>query len=422
MVGEAGNLRQLDWSEFVVPDTPRLAAEPLDPKSPAVIGYTSGTTGKPKGAVLTHIGFLCMGGKEVKQLLDMRPDETLLWVTDWGWAVLPLWPMIGVPLLGGTAVTFEGAPAWPDSNRLWKIVEVESVNIFGMAATAARIFARDADCVPGEYDLSSLRVLGSTGEPWNESPWAWYFREVGGGKLPIINLCGGTEVTGCFLGTSVVEEIPPCSLGRPAPGMATAAYDADGVEVEPPGGGFLVCKQPWPGMTNGLWQAPERYIETYWSTYDDVWFHGDWAEIDAHGVWSVTGRVDDTIKVSGRRTGPAEIESALVSHPAVREAAVIGIPDENTGESILAFVVLGDATLDDALVGELRAHVTASVGNGAAPRTVLAVPDLPKTRSAKVVRSTIKAVFLGTGEGTDRSVIENPEALEHIHELGAARR
>ncbi|HEX7167425.1 MAG TPA: AMP-binding protein, partial [Acidimicrobiales bacterium] len=263
------------------------------------------------------------------------------------------------------------------------------------------------------HDLSALRVLGSTGEPWNERPWWWYFEVVGAGRCPVINISGGTEVGACFLTPHPVEPIKPMSLGGPALGMAIDVFDDDGHPLRG-GVGELVCTKPWPGMTRGLYKDPDRYIETYWSTYEGVWRHGDWASIDADGEWFLHGRSDDTIKVAGKRLGPAEVESVLVSHPAVVEAAAVGIPDDVKGEALWAFAVVAPGTAPtEELRAELVALVAEKLGSSFRPAAVKFTTALPKTRNAKVLRRAIRATVVGSDAG-DLSSLEDPSTIDAV--------
>ena len=264
-----------------------------------------------------------------------------------------------------------------------------------------------------KHDLSSLRFLGSTGEPWDSDSWNWFFEKIGGKKLPIINISGGTEIIGCFLSPLPITPLKPCTLRGPGLGMDIDVFDDNGKPIRGQMG-HLVAKKPAPSMTRGFWNEPDRYIETYWSKWPNVWYHGDWAKIDEDGYWSLHGRSDDTIKIAGRRTGPAEIEAALIEHPAVSEAATIGVPDEIKGEDIVCFVVLRTTyEPDECLREELKAQVVKIMGKTLKPRDVKFVKDLPKTRSAKIVRRIIKATFLGEYV-SDISSIENPKAVEEI--------
>jgi acetyl-CoA synthetase len=266
------------------------------------------------------------------------------------------------------------------------------------------------------HDLSALRILGSSGEPWNPDPWRWFLDEVGGGRCPIINYSGGTEVSGGILAGNLLTPMQPCSFSGPCPGMDAEVYGEDGTPVRG-AVGELVVRRPWPGMTRGFWRDPERYIDTYWSRWPDTWVHGDWAEVDADGLWYIRGRSDDTIKVAGKRLGPAEVESALVAHPAVAEAAAIGVPDEVKGESLVAFVVLRPNVADSPeLRRQLSGRITEELGKALAPKAVEVVGELPKTRNAKVLRRVVRAVYLGNDPG-DLSSLENRSAIAALSEV-----
>jgi len=264
------------------------------------------------------------------------------------------------------------------------------------------------------HDLSSLRILGSTGEPWDPESWTWFYENVGGGRCPIINISGGTDIIGCFLAPLPINVLKPTTLRGPGVGMSIDVWDEDGKPLRGEVG-YLVATKPTPSMTRGLWKDPERYIQAYWSRWPDVWDHGDWAYIDEDGFWYLMGRADDTIKVAGRRIGPSEIEAALIDHDAVREAAAIGVPHEIKGEGILAFVVLAPGhEPSEELRQELRNQVAAELGKVDKPEDVRFVDDLPKTRSAKIVRRVIKKAYLGEEDLGDLSSIENPEAIGGI--------
>ncbi|HEX2578359.1 MAG TPA: AMP-binding protein, partial [Aquihabitans sp.] len=318
---------------------------------------------------------------------------------------------------GATLCLYEGAPDFPDVDRLWAYLEAHEVSILGISPTLVRAMMAHGDDPVRRHDLSSLRILGSTGEPWNADPYQWFAEVVGGGRCPVINISGGTEVGACFLSPHPVQPLTPMTLGGPALGMAVDVFDDDGRPVRGEVG-ELVCTKPWPGMTRGLWQAPDRYLEAYWSRWPDVWVHGDWALIE-DGQWYLRGRSDDTIKVAGKRLGPAEVESALVAHPAVAEAAAIGVPHEVKGEALWCFVVPapGAAPRDEAAADDLRAELVATVtealGKSFTPSAVRFVDALPKTRSAKVVRRAIRAVATGTDPG-DLSSLEDPAALDAL--------
>jgi acetyl-CoA synthetase len=388
----------------------RFECEDTESEDVLMIAYTSGTTGRPKGAVHVHGGFLVKMASEAVYQADLHPDETLYWVTDMGWIMGP-WEMVGAGCIGATLVMYEGAPDWPRPDRVWASVERHRVNVLGVSPTLIRALRTAGDEHPAKHDLSSLRVFGSTGEPWNPEPYKWLSEVVGGGRLPIINISGGTEVGACFLTPYPVEELKVCSLGGASHGMDVDVFDPEGNPVRGEVG-ELVCKQPWPGMTRGIWGDPDRYMETYWSMYPDVWRHGDWALIDGDGDWYLLGRSDDTINVAGKRLGPAEVESVLVSHPAVVESAVVGVPDATKGEAIWCFCVVADGAGEDT-AQELRELVAKELGRPFKPSRVVFVEALPKTRSAKILRRAVRAVAVGDDPG-DMSAAENPQALDDI--------
>jgi acetyl-CoA synthetase len=403
--------RDVTWHDFSTPHQgAHLEPADTDAEDPFMIAYTSGTTGRPKGAVHVHGGFLVKIASEVAYQTDLHDGEVLYWFTDMGWIMGP-WSMVGSHALGATMVLYEGAPDFPDPGRVWASVEKHRVNMLGVSPTLIRALKHEGEEWPKRHDLSSLRVLGSTGEPWNPEPYTWLRRIAGrDGEVPIINISGGTEVAACFLSPYPVEPIKVCSLGGPSLGMDVDVFDSSGDPVRGQVG-ELVCKQPWPAMTRGIWGDPQRYLDTYWSMFPDVWRHGDWAKIDEDGQWFLFGRSDDTINVAGKRLGPAEVESVLVSHPAVSEAAVVGVPDETKGEAVWCFVVAPGA--GDSLAAELGELVAHELGRPFKPSRVVVVDALPKTRSAKILRRAVRAVAVGEDPG-DMSSAENPQALDSI--------
>jgi acetyl-CoA synthetase len=404
--------RDVTWAEFVAPhEGATVEPEDTDAEDPFMIAYTSGTTGTPKGSVHVHGGFLVKIASECAYQTDIHPGEVFYWFTDMGWIMGPL-SMVGSHANAATMVMYEGAPDWPDPSRLWASVEKHRVTMLGVSPTLIRALKPNGAEWPRRHDLSSLRVVGSTGEPWNPEPYDWFRQVTAEGRVPVINLSGGTEVGACFLSPFPVEPIKVCSLGGPSLGMDVDVFDAEGNPVRGEVG-ELVCKQPWPGMTRGIWGDPERYIETYWSTYEGVWRHGDWARIDEDGQWFLLGRSDDTINVAGKRLGPAEVESVLVSHPAVTESAVVGVPDETKGEAVWCFVVAPEA--ETSLAEELGELVAKELGRPFKPTRIVLVEALPKTRSAKILRRAVRAVAVGEDVG-DLSSAENPEALDAIRE------
>jgi acetyl-CoA synthetase len=412
--------RDHDWEELVAaqPDD-SVVAEPLDPEHPLFIGYTSGTTGQPKGVLHVHGGFLVKIAEEVAYQVDLHRGEVLHWVTDLGWIMGP-WEIVGALALGSTVLLFEGAPTHPGSARLWSLVERHGVTTLGVSPTLIRALIPKGAAPLRSHDLSSLRVLASTGEPWNPDPYRWLFDEVGGGRLPIINLSGGTEVGACFLSPLPISPLKACTLGGPSLGMDVDIVDAEGRPVGPEEVGELVCRQPWPAMTRGVWRDPDRYLDTYWRRFPGMWVHGDWASRDSDGFWFLHGRSDDTLSVAGKRIGPAEVESVLASHAAVAESAAVGVPNTLKGEAIWCFVVTRPGSDEsDGLAKELRRLVAEHLGRSFMPARVVFVPELPRTRSAKIVRRAIKAVALGDDPG-DVSSIENPESLTAIREVVGA--
>jgi acetyl-CoA synthetase len=384
--------------------------EPLevDSEHPYLLTYTSGTTGTPKGVVHVQGGFLVSIAREAAYQADVHEGDVMHFATDMGWIMGP-WTLVGAGALGGTIVFAEGAPDWPAPDRLWQLVEAERVTSLGLSPTLARALLPHG--VP-DVDLSSLRTFVTTGEPWNPEPYRWLFEEVGGGRVPIINCSGGTEVGACFLSPTPVAPIKACSLGGPALGMAMDVVDEHGASLVGTGEvGELVCRRPFPGMTRGFWRDPDRYLETYWSRIPGVWVHGDWASVDEDGYWFLHGRSDDTLNIAGKRIGPAELESAAVGHPAVGEAAAIGVPHPVKGETAWIFCcLLPGATATEE---EIAAHVAGELGKAFAPDRIFFVGALPKTRSAKIVRRAVRAKALGSDPG-DLSSLENPESLDAI--------
>jgi acetyl-CoA synthetase len=398
------------WDDLLSEQPGTAPAAELDSETPYLLTYTSGTTGKPKGVVHVQGGFLVSIAREVCYQADAQPGDVIHFSTDMGWIMGP-WTVVGGHALGATLVFAEGAPDFPP-DRLWRLVQDERVSILGLSPTLVRALISHGD---PEADLSSLRTIVTTGEPWNPEPYRWLFEQVGGSRCPIINCSGGTEVGACFLSPTPAMPIKACSLGGPALGMAMDVVDAEGNSLVGTGEvGELVCRKPFPGMTRGFWRDPDRYLETYWSRFPGVWTHGDWASVDADGYWFLHGRSDDTLNIAGKRVGPAELESAAVAHPAVAEAAAVGVPHEVKGEVAWLFCALVPGRDgDEALAREVAARVADELGKAFRPERVLFVPALPKTRSAKIVRRAVRAKALGRDPG-DLSSLENPEALEEI--------
>ena len=408
--------RDIRWDDLLASQTPRFETRQLDPEHPLFIAYTSGTTGKPKGAVHVHGGFLVKIAEEVAYQVDLHPGEILFWFADLGWIMGP-WEIVGATALGATVFLYDGAPNFPGPDRIWDMIERHAVTTLGVSPTLIRALIPAGEDEVHRHDLSSLRILASTGEPWNPEPYRWFSEVVGSGRLPIINLSGGTEIGACFLSPLPITELKPCTLRGPALGMDVDVFGPGGTPVSPGAVGELVCKQPWPAMTRGIHGDPERYLETYWRRFPGIWTHGDWASIDEDGFWFLHGRSDDTLSIAGKRLGPAEVESVLAGHPAVAESAAVGIPHEVKGETIWCFVVpRPEADPTDDLATELADLVAEHLGKAFRPSRVVFVPELPKTRSAKIVRRAIRAAVSGEDPG-DLSSLENPSALDAIRRL-----
>ncbi len=412
--------RDIWWHDLVPGQSPEFETVETAASDPYMIIYTSGTTGKPKGALHSHAGFPIKAAHDLAYCFDLHDDDRLFWFTDLGWMMGP-WLISGGLMLGASIVIFEGTPDFPKPDRVWEIIERHKVTVFGVAPTAIRaLMSKGFDWVRS-HDLSSLRVLGSTGETWNPGPWRWYFDEVGGGRCPIINYSGGTETGGGIVSGLTIKPLKPCSFSGPVPGMAADVVNEQG---EPIRGavGELIVRQPWVGMTHGFWQDSDRYVDTYWSRFPGLWVHGDWAEIDEDGFWFIRGRSDDTLKVAGKRIGPAEVESAAVAHPAVQEAAAIGLPHDVKGESVHVFCVLRpDNEATPELAEQVRREIGRQLGSALRPEEVLFVHDLPKTRNSKIMRRVIRATYLGAPAG-DMTALENPAAVEEIRVAGEAHR
>jgi acetyl-CoA synthetase len=407
-----------------VPSAARPEGE-VHPEMPYMVIYTSGTTGTPKGTVHVHGGFPLKAAVDLAHTFDLRDGDALCWVTDLGWMMGP-WAIHGTLLLGARLVLFEGAPDHPDAGRLWSLVARHRLTHLGVSPTLVRALLVHGDDPVRAHDRSSLRVLGSTGEPWNPDPWHWLFRVAGEGRLPIVNYTGGTEISGGILGASPLRPIRPTSFNGPCLGMAADVLGPGGQPVTDEVG-ELSLSAPWPGMTRGFWggtpEDRERYLDAYWRRQPGTWIHGDWALRDRDGFWYVLGRSDDTLKIAGKRVGPAELEAVAVGHPAVIEAAAIGVPDELRGEVAVVLVVCRrDAAVDAGELGsEVADRVARDLGKPVRPAAVVAVPDLPRTRSGKIMRRVARAAWLGQDPG-DLSALENPAAVTAIAEAGAARR
>ncbi|WP_394741471.1 AMP-binding protein [Natronococcus roseus] len=404
------------WADAVESQSDEYETKSLPSDQESMLLYSSGTTGKPKGIVHTHAGVQVQCPKEVHFGMDLKPSDRFFWVSDIGWMMGP-WTLIGTHTFGGTVFMYEGAPDHPQPDRFWEMIDRHELTQFGISPTAIRALRKHGDEWLEDHDLSSLRLLGSTGEPWDPESWQWFYENVGGGEAPIINISGGTEICGCFLMPMPTEPLKPCTLGGPGLGMDIDIVDATGESVrEDNERGYLVARDSCPSMTKSLWSGDERYLEEYWSRFDDMWNHGDWAQKDPDGFWFLHGRADDALNVAGRKVGPAEVEGALIDHEAVNQAAAIGAPDDTTGTAVVTYVILEDGREEsDDLREELRAQVGEELGKPFRPREVLFVDEFPKTQSGKIIRRAIQATYTGEDLG-DMSSIENPDALEDLED------
>ena len=385
-----------------------------DAEDPFMLIYTSGTTGNPKGAVHVHGGFLVKIAEEVAMQVDVKRDDRLMWVSDIGWIMGP-WELIGGLFAGATVVSMEGSISFPQKNRLWKTISETSVNVLGIAPTAIRMLKILGHGQFQGLNLSRLKILASTGEPWDDESWLWFFNTVGNGRLPIINISGGTEVGACFLSPHPITQLKPKSLGGPSLGMDVDVFDADGKPVVGQVG-ELVCKQPWPGMTRGLFKAGALFEKTYFSTFPGIWRHGDLAIKNEDGLWYIMGRADDVINVAGRRVGPSEVENLVADIDGIVESAAIGVPDQIKGQAVVVFAVKTD-TADS---GKLRTDIIKSVQTGFGkpftPREVYFISDLPKTRNSKVLRRVIRQAYVRDITKIPASLV-NPRVIKEIREL-----
>jgi acetyl-CoA synthetase len=402
------------WDEAVESQDDEFDTVALESSGESMLLYSSGTTGRPKGIVHTHAGALVQAAKEIYFGFDHEDHDRFFWVSDIGWMMGP-WTLIGNHAFGGTVFMYEGAPDHPEPDRFWEMIDRHDLSVFGISPTAIRALRKQGDEWVEGHDLSSLRLLGSTGEPWDPESWKWFYENVGSGECPIINISGGTEIMGCFLMPMPHQELKPCTLGGPGLGMDIDVVDGDGESIVDTGErGFLVARDSCPSMTRSLWEGDERYVEEYWSTWEDLWDHGDWAQRDEDGFWFLHGRADDALNVAGRKVGPAEVEGALIEYPDVNQAAAVGAPDDTTGTAVIAYVITepGVEETDD-LREQLREQVGEELGKPFRPREVLFVDEFPKTQSGKIIRRAISSVYQGEDLG-DMSSIENPGALEEI--------
>jgi acetyl-CoA synthetase len=408
--------RDLWWHDLMAASSADCPAEPLDAEHPLYILYTSGSTGKPKGILHTTGGYLTQAAYTAKYVFDLREEDVYWCTADIGWVTGHSYVVYGPLANGATVVMYEGAPNWPEPDRLWKIIEKYRVTIFYTAPTAIRAFIKWGEQWPKKRDLSSLRLLGSVGEPINPEAWMWYHEVIGGKRCPIVDTWWQTE-TGAILISPLPGATPtkPGSATLPLPGVDAAVVDKQGKPVPPDAGGYLVVRRPWPSMMRTIFGDPARYKKQYWSEIPGSYFAGDGARRDKDGYFWVMGRIDDVIKVSGHRLGTAEIESALVSHDTVAEAAVVGRPDDLTGEAVVAFVTLeGGRAPSDELKDGLKAHVTREIGSLARPADIRFTDALPKTRSGKIMRRLLRDIAAGRETTGDTTTLEDLTVLSRL--------
>ena len=408
--------RDLWWHDLVPHQAAECEPEVMDAEDLLFILYTSGTTGKPKGIMHTSGGYLTQIAFTQKYVFDLQPDTDVFWCTaDCGWVTGHSYIVYGPLANRATSVMYEGTPDYPDQGRFWSIVQRYGVTVLYTAPTAIRTFMKWGEQVPQQFDLTSLRLLGSVGEPINPEAWVWYWEHIGGTRCPVVDTWWQTETGGIMISPLPgLTTLKPGSATFPIPGIGADIVDDAGVEVGIPGGGYLVLTQPWPSMLRGIWRDPQRYVDTYWSTYPGRYFAGDGAKRDDDGYFWLLGRVDDIMLVSGHNISTTEVEHALVDHASVAEAAVVGRTDATTGQAIAAFVILrGTADPSEELVQELRDHVAKLIGPIAKPQSILFTEDLPKTRSGKIMRRLLRNVSEDEALG-DTTTLADPGVVEAI--------
>ena len=402
------------YDELVSNQNDSCDTEIMDSEDPLFILYTSGTTGKPKGVIHTHGGFSVFAGHQASYLVDIHQNDTLFWPADVGWITGLVWNVYGLLIMGASAIIYDGALDYPTEDRIWQILSKHNATIFGISPTAVRLFKKNNAQPLKKYSLDKLRNIPTTGEPLDEDSWWWLFEKVGNKKIPIMNLSGGTEIGGAMLSVFPGMKLKPSTVGIPVPGMNLDIIDDDGNSVREKNG-YLVIKSPWPAMTRGLLHDDDRYIKTYWSRFENIWFHGDYVFADSDNLWYMHGRTDDVINVSGHRMSTSEIEHIVISHKKISDAASISIPDAITGEAIVVFFV-ADKKKYTNLEFEVIEHISKRIGKIAKPKYVFQLSDLPKTRTGKIMRRLLKTKLMGEELG-DLSSLENPEILKEISKL-----
>lgn len=403
------------YDELISSQDSNHVTEIMDSENPLFILYTSGTTGKPKGVVQTQGGFSVFAGHQAAYLIDTHENDVLFWPADIGWITGLVWNVYGLLMMGASAVIYDGALDYPNSERVWQMLSEYHATIFGISPTAVRLFKKNNEEPLKKFSLDKIKNIPTTGEPLDEDSWWWLFEKVGNKKIPIMNLSGGTEIGGAMLSVFPGMKLKPSTVGIPVPGMNLDVVNDDGNSVREQNG-YLVIKSPWPAMTRGLLNADSKYLETYWSRFENIWFHGDYVYVDEDNLWYMRGRTDDVINVSGHRMSTAELEHTVISHNEISDAASIAIPDDITGEAIVLFFV-ADNKSNTGLESEISDYVSQKIGKLARPKLTFQLSDLPKTRTGKIMRRLLKSKILGQNLG-DLSSLENPQILDEIPELG----
>ncbi|MBT4044891.1 MAG: AMP-binding protein [Rhodospirillaceae bacterium] len=411
--------RDHDWASLVADKPDDVPAVIVDAEHPLLLVYTSGTSGKPKGTILTHVGFPVKIGFDLLVCMDLKPEDKMMWISDFGWVVGPMITTV-CTMAGATMVLVEGTPDYPEPDRMWRLCQEQEVSFLGVAPTTIRGLMRGGTDDIEKWDLSGLHVVASTGEPWTDEAWNWCFEHVCHRRVPLFNWIGGTEISGGILVSTMVHPLKPCCFGGSVPGMEADILDEAGQPTAAGEVGELVLRAPSIGLTRGVWGDPERYIETYWSQYPGIWRHGDWASRDEDGLWYIHGRSDDTMKIGGKRTGPAEIEGLVMATGLITEAAAIGLPDPRAGQSVMCVCIPAPGVAwDDATANQVRDAVAAGLGHAFRPKDVIFVADLPKTRNMKIMRRVVKAAVQGQDPG-DLTALVNPDAVDEVARAAGA--